>query len=83
MKRITIYPLIWLLLIGFTSAVSAQESTYKKKPGYWTLGLNGGFAYQQSDVPTRFDGFGLGLTLGKNLYYAPNAPFSFSARGRL
>ncbi|MEO1628105.1 MAG: hypothetical protein AAFV25_23350, partial [Bacteroidota bacterium] len=84
MKRKTLMNgLFWLLLMSITTLAYSQQSTYTKKPGYWTLGINGGFAYQQSDVPTRFDGFGLGLTLGKNLYYKQGAPFSFAARGRL
>ncbi len=54
-----------------------------KKQGYWILGLNGGTAYQQSDVKTNFIGWGAGLTLAKNLYYNPTAPISFDLRGRL
>ena len=50
--------------------------------GWWTLGINGGWAYQSSDVPTTFQGYGFGMTLAKNLYYQPGSPISFDARGR-
>lgn len=61
---------------------SAQISTYERQPGYWTFGLNGGMAYQQSDIKATLQGFGAGLTLGKNLYYQPGAAFTFDLRGR-
>ena len=50
--------------------------------GWWTLGINGGWAYQSSDVPTTYQGYGFGMTLAKNLYYQPGSPISFDARGR-
>jgi len=50
--------------------------------GWWTLGINGGWAYQSSDVPTTLQGYGFGMTLAKNLYYQPGSPISFDARGR-
>ncbi len=50
--------------------------------GWWTFGINGGWAYQSSDVPTTYQGYGFGMTLAKNLYYQPGSPISFDARGR-
>ncbi len=70
-----------LLLISLNS-IQAQESNSVRQPGYWTFGLNGGWAYQQSDVPIDWQGWGVGATLAKNLYYKPGAIFSFDARGR-
>ena len=73
-------------LIGIFSG-AAQENTegiyYHPEPGYYTFGINAGWAYQSSDIRTSFDGFGASLTFGKNLYYRPGAPLSFDVRGRL
>ncbi len=71
-----------LITTSMLTATFAQVSTYERQPGYWTLGLNGGFAYQQSDVPSVLDGYGLGLTLAKNLYYQPGSGLAFDLRGR-
>jgi large repetitive protein len=67
----------------FLSSLSAQNSAFETlHRGYVTLGLNGGLSYQSSDVRARFDGYGLGLTLAKNLYYHPASPITFDLRGR-
>lgn len=76
-----IYITTLLLLFGALT-LSAQQSSTTFTPGYWTFGINGGWAYQSSDVKARFNGFGLGATLGKNLYYKPGAPLAFDLRGR-
>jgi large repetitive protein len=73
-------PLYLLLCIG---QINAQESYYVRQPGYWTLGLNGGLAYQSSDIKTTLQGWGVGATLAKNLYYQPGSTFAFDLRGRL
>ncbi len=75
---------IKLLFVAILAAATAfgQVSTYSQQAGYWTLGLNGGLAYQQSDIPSLLNGYGAGLTLGKNIFYKPGAPFSFDLRGR-
>jgi large repetitive protein len=75
---------IWTLLAAmfFITTAGAQVSTYERTPGYYTFGLNGGLAYQQADIPTTLEGYGLGMTLAKNLYYQPGALFSFDIRGR-
>jgi hypothetical protein len=49
--------------------------------GHWFLGLNGGAAWQQSDVKTIVGGGG-GFYLGKNIFYSPTAPLSFDLRFR-
>jgi len=75
---------LFMLLFGIT--LNAQTSNYKttdRTPGYWTFGLNGGLAYQTSDVPFTTEGWGAGLTLAKNLYYRPGSTFAFDLRGRL
>lgn len=75
---------IWtpaLLLVLFLAQTTAQEATVRT-PGYWTIGLNAGAAYQQSDVCALLEGYGGGLTLAKNFYYQPGAPIAFDLRGR-
>ncbi|MFK7810565.1 MAG: hypothetical protein AB8F74_22350 [Saprospiraceae bacterium] len=75
--------LVSLSFLFIYSQTNAQESTYVRTPGYWTIGINGGLAYQSSDVKSTLDGWGVGATLAKNLYYRPGAPFAFDLRGRL
>ena len=77
-----------LFMMLFSITLSGQTSTYStsnqdRTPGYWTFGLNGGLAYQTSDVPLTTEGWGVGLTLAKNLYYRPGSTFAFDLRGRL
>ncbi len=78
---------LWILsmVLFSTSNLIAQEirSTSERKQGYYTLGLNTGFSYLSSDVKNVYDGYGVGLTLAKNIYYQPGAPFAFDVRGRL
>ena len=82
MKRhIKKFSILLIALFAMTTAYG-QVSTYNQQPGYWILGLNGGLAYQQGDVPALLDGYGAGLTLGKNIFYKQGAPFSFDLRGR-
>ncbi len=75
-----IYMLLLILCLGYIA--SAQQSTSTLLPGYWTFGLNAGLAYQSSDVKAKIEGFGFGATLGKNIYYQPDAPLAFDLRGR-
>ncbi|NUN99580.1 MAG: hypothetical protein HUU01_03080, partial [Saprospiraceae bacterium] len=70
------------------SAVIAQMSVNQRfganlSRGYYTFGLNAGWAYQTSDVRVASGGYGFGATLAKNLYYRNNAIFAFDLRGRL
>jgi len=82
MKQITKITTVLLVLFSLWQTGTAQESTFVRTPGYWTLGINGGLAYQSSDVKATLDGWGVGVTLAKNLYYQPGAPLAFDLRGR-
>ncbi len=81
MKRIAL-----LLFLALSAAqLSAQQTNShfsNRERGWWTFGIDGGLAYQSSDVRTQFNGWGAGLTLGKNLLYRPGGMFSFDLRGR-
>lgn len=78
----TPFTLLFILtLLGFSNSNIAQVSSNFTK-GYYTIGLNGGWSYQTSDIRSTSDGFGLGLTLGRSLYYQPNAPLALDIRGR-
>ena len=61
------FGILLLTLISF--GVSAQDFERSHFPpreaGWWTLGINGGWAYQQSDVPATIQGYGFGMTLAK------------------
>jgi len=84
MKRIIQTTATLVFLACSLVMIHAQQNDYQfsdRKAGYWIFGLNGGWAYQQGDVPISPGGFGVGLTLGKNLIYQPNS-FSFDLRGR-
>lgn len=75
--------LIFLALCA--TQLSGQQTASRfsaRERGWWTFGLDGGLAYQSSDVRTQFNGWGAGLTLGKNLLYRPGGMFSFDIRGR-
>jgi hypothetical protein len=69
-----------LLQAALTNAQTTSETSTR---GWYTFGLNGGLPFQQSDVrPLILGGGGGGLSLAKNLYYSPQAMFSFDVRGR-
>jgi len=79
---------VLFLALFFSLGLDAQQAktessgeTYKQG-GWWTLGINVGSSYQSSDVCRTYDGWGVGLTLAKNIYYKPNAPLAFDLRGR-
>ncbi len=74
-----------IFTVGLSAQIEQTESSPSKfkKPGWWTIGLNAGSSYQSSDVCRTYEGWGLGLTLAKNLYYKPGAPLAFDLRGRL
>lgn len=76
-----------LLVVLFQNNLSAQSASegnyYSPEAGYYMFGINGGWAYQSSDIRNDFSGYGLGLTLGKNLFYRQGAPLSLDLRGRL
>lgn len=80
-------PMRLLPIIGlfFTVGLFAQQSGSHfpaRTAGWVTLGIDGGTAFQTSDVKIDFKGYGGGLTLAKNLAYRPGALFSFDLRGR-
>ena len=88
MKTYNFFKLFFIGLIFLSQYLSAQNSTTiigdPLRQGYYTFGINGGLAYQSSDVKSQpFDGFGLGLTLAKNYYYRPGSWMRFDLRGRL
>jgi hypothetical protein len=76
---------IYALLFGLCLPLlaGAQLSRVENQAGYWTLGFNGGWSYQSSDIRAATQGFGFGATLAKNLYYTPGGALSFDLRGRL
>jgi large repetitive protein len=73
-----------LILTLFSFAIFAQAPSRfsARQAGWWTLGLDGGLAFQTADVRTQWNGGGFGLTLAKNLAYRPGGLLSFDARGR-
>lgn len=53
------------------------------RPGWYTLGINAGLSYQQSDVAAQIRGGGLGITLAKNLNSRHGQLLEVDLRGRL
>ena len=83
MLRLTRLAVFMTLAIFLTMDITAQQiTTQDRQQGDYIFGLNGGVAYQQSDVATDLSGFGFGLTYGKNLIYKPHSPFSLDVRSR-
>lgn len=80
--RITVVLLLLAFGLGQASAQQISSKFSARERGWWTFGIDGGLAYQSADVSTRFNGWGAGLTLGKNLLYRPGGAFSFDVRGR-
>jgi large repetitive protein len=77
---------ISLVLVFFTATLFAQQISSRftaRDRGWVTFGIDGGWAYQSSDVRTTFNGWGAGLTLGKNVFYRPGGLLSFDIRGRM
>ena len=75
-----------IFLCFFTALLFSQQISSHFTPrerGWATFGIDGGSAYQSSDVRTSFDGWGAGMTLAKNLAYRPGGALSFDIRGRL
>lgn len=72
-----------MLFLATAVSLNAQTFTTPLNQGYWTLGLNGGTAYQSSDVNSTSNGLGLGLTVGKNIFHRPGAVLDFGLQGRL
>ena len=74
---------LMLSILATTVSLNAQQVTQPLNSGYWSFGLNTGKAYQSSDIDALPSGFGIGVTLGKNIYYQPGAVLDFGLRGRL
>jgi hypothetical protein len=75
--------LLPIFLALFASTLFAQNSHFPARTAGWvTLGIDGGTAFQSSDVKIDFKGYGGGLTLAKNLAYRPGGLLSFDLRGR-
>lgn len=70
------------LLLCWHQTALGQTDEQVRPPGYYTLGLNAGWSYQSSDVPSDLGGFGLGLTLARNVYYQAGAWLCLDMRGR-
>lgn len=84
MLKTTRLAVLMIVAMILTTTLAAQKNaTFHRQQGDYIFGLNGGAAYQQSDVMTDWRGLGFGLTYGKNLIYSPHAPFSVDVRGRL
>lgn len=82
MPRLTQLAVLMAFAMILTTGITAQNFSNLRQQGDYILGFNGGVAYQQSDVATDLSGLGFGLTYGKNLIYAPHAPFSLDVRSR-
>jgi hypothetical protein len=71
--------------IEFDTAGAAQRSErlfFKEAQGYYTLGFHGGYSYQSSDVSNLYKGWGLALTLEKNLIHKQGDFLDLGVRGR-
>jgi large repetitive protein len=81
MRRIALFLALFVATSNlFAQSVSSRFSARER--GWVTFGIDGGLAYQTADVRTTFDGWGAGMTLGKNLAYRPGGLLSFDIRGR-
>ena len=75
-------------LIPASGQNAAQNATttiqhFDEPKGYMTLGLDIGLSYQSSDVKSAFGGWGIGVTLEKNLLHNAGGAADFGVRGRL
>lgn len=73
---------LMLSILATSVSLHGQQFSQPLNSGYWTFGLNTGKAYQSSDVKSSASGYGLGLTVGKNIYYKPGATLDFGVRSR-
>lgn len=84
MKKILLtLQMIFIFSVFMSTGWAQTKPGAGLKPGWYTLGIHGGLSYQQSDVPVRLRGGGLGITLAKNLIHSPSGGFDFDLRGRL
>ncbi len=75
----------FLPLFGQNASQSAIPAIqhFNEPKGYTTLGLDLGLSYQSSDVKSAFGGWGIGVTLEKNLLHNRGGAADFGVRGRL
>ena len=73
---------LMLSILATSVSLRGQQFSQPLNSGYWIFGLNTGKAYQSSDVKSSASGYGLGLTVGKNIYYKPGATLDFGVRSR-
>jgi large repetitive protein len=66
-----------------TANASTKSALFNEPQGYKTLGLDVGLSYLTSDVKAAFGGWGVGVTLEKNIMHTHNSPIDFGVRGRL
>jgi len=74
---------LWMCAILLFSNFTWAQQSGTLQPGWYTIAINGGLSYQQSDVPVRLRGGGIGVTLAKNLVHMPKGGLDFDLRGRL
>ncbi len=59
-----------------------RNTNYSQQQGYTTFGLNSGLSYLDADVTPRYNSYGFGATMAKNLIYSPRGWVAFDVRGR-
>ena len=79
MKNLLLTTLLTFVVATFLPAQFGER--YRKDT--YTVGLNGGKAYQNSDVKAAPGGFGAGLTVGKSFGRDGNFPVALDLRSRL
>ncbi|MEM7105620.1 MAG: hypothetical protein AAF502_20955 [Bacteroidota bacterium] len=76
---LTLLLFIAIAQIGFSQPSPMYQ---RNNDGSWTLGINAGAAWQDSDIRSQ-PGWGVGLTLGKNIWHRPGGFIDVDVRGRL
>ena len=81
MKTTLLTTLAITLLTLLSTITNAQYETRPYKNA-WELGINGGASWQEADIRST-PGWGVGLTLGRNIWHRPGGFIDFDLRGRL
>jgi large repetitive protein len=75
--------LFWAVLsVSALSAQSFGRHFPARDRGWSSISIDGGWAYQKSDVRRSFDGWGFGGTLGRNVAYRPGGLLALDFRMR-